>query len=119
MNITNKLLAVLYHKPYSLPVKRTPVTLDTNVLKQYTGTYEIGEMNLTIEITIDNGLLIAQPRRDGWPGPTSVMLAMDNKRFYDQREEEVEVTFDVDDAGKVNGMKILQMGITKYAKKIR
>jgi hypothetical protein len=44
---------------------------------------------------------------------------MDNKRFYDQREEEVEATFDADDTGKVNGVKILQMGITKYAKKIR
>lgn len=119
MNITNKLLALLYHKPYSLPVERTPVTLDTNVLKQYIGAYEIEGMNLMIEITIQNGSLIAQPSRDGRPGPTSVLLAMNSKQFYDQREAEIEVTFDVDDAGKVNGVKILQMGTTKYAKKIR
>lgn len=119
MNITNKLLALLYHKPYSLPVKRTPVSLDTNVLKQYIGAYKIEDMNLLIDITIANGLLTAYPSRDGRPGPTSVMLAMDDKRFYDQREEEVELTFDVDSTGKVNGLKLQQMGTTKYAKKIR
>ena len=88
-------------------------------MKQYTGTYEIADMHLIIDITINNGLLTAQPYRDAHPGPTSVMLAMDDKRFYDQYDEELEITFDIDSRGKVNGVKILQMGITRYAKKIK
>lgn len=119
MNITNKLLALLYHQPYHLPVKRVPVALSDTVLKQYAGTYGIDDMHLVIEITAGNGSLIAQPKRDGNPGPTSILLAMDSKHFYDQREEELEVSFDTDNTGKVNGITILQNGITKYAKKIK
>lgn len=119
INITNKLLAVLYHKPYSIPVKRTRVTLSEKILKQYVGTYEIADMHLTINVTVGDGVLIAQPYRDENPGPTSVMLAIDKTHFYDQRDEELEVTFDIDTAGKVNGISILQMGIRKYAKKIK
>jgi CubicO group peptidase (beta-lactamase class C family) len=119
MHITDKLLAALYHAPYSLPVKRTPVTLSEDVLKKYIGTYEIADMHLSIDITINDAVLIAQPSRDGHPGPTSVMLPMDETHFYDQRDEEVEITFDVDTTRAVTGVTILQMGITHYAKKIR
>jgi len=119
MHITDKLLAVLYHQPYSVPVKRTSVALSEEILKPYVGTYQIAEMHLVIDVSINNGLLIAQPRRDGHPGPTSVLLAMDNKRFYDRRDEELEVTFDTDSTGKVRGISILQMGIKKYATKIK
>jgi hypothetical protein len=119
MHITDKLLAVLHHQPYSIPVKRTPVTLSEEVLKPYVGIYEIADMHLIVDISINNGLLIAKPQRDAHPEPTSVLLAIDNKRFYDQRDEELEVTFDIDAAGKVNGISILQMGIRKYAKKIK
>ncbi|MEP6845179.1 MAG: serine hydrolase, partial [Panacibacter sp.] len=118
MHITDKLLAVLYHQPYSVPVKRTAVTLREDVLKKYTGTYEIADMHLTIEVSINDGVLIAQPHRDGQPGPTSVMLAMDETHFYDQRDEELKITFDAD-AAKVKGITILQNGIKKYAIKIK
>lgn len=119
MHITDKLLAVLYHKPYSIPVKRTPVAISQNVLKKYIGTYKIDEMNLTIDVTAGNGILIAQPFRDGHPGPTSFLHPLSDIHFYDEHDEEVEVTFDVDATGKVSGLKILQMGITKYANKIK
>lgn len=63
--------------------------------------------------------MIAQPARDGHPGPTSIMLPMDNTHFYDERDEELEVTYDIDATGKITGMKILQMGVSRYAKKIK
>jgi CubicO group peptidase (beta-lactamase class C family) len=119
MHITDKLLAVLYHQPYSIPVKRTPVAISDDVLKKYTGTYEIAEMNLTVEVTPGDHVLIAQPYRDGHPGPTSVLLPLSDTHFYDQHDEELEVTFDIDTTGKVNGLKILQVGITKYANKTK
>ena len=101
------------------PQSRIQGKYNEDVLKKYTGTYEIADMHLTIDVTINDGVLIAQPARDGHPGPTSVMLPMNETHFYDQRDEEVEITFDIDVAKKVNGMKILQMGVTRYAKKIK
>ena len=119
MHITDKLLAVLYNKPYTIPVKRKPVNISAAILKKYIGTYSIAEMNLTIDVTTGDGMLIAQPSRDGHAGPTSLLHPLNDIQFYDEHDEELEVTFDVDTTGKVNDMKILQNGIIKYAKKIK
>jgi len=119
MQITNKLLAVLYNQPYSIPVKRIPVAVSEDTLKQYLGTYEIADMHLIIEMTIDKGILTAFPYRDGRRGPTSILHGLDNKHFYDQFDEELEITFTTDANGKVNGFNLLQMGIKKYAAKIK
>lgn len=119
MGITNKLLAILYNQPYSTPVKRIPVVVSDSVLKRYTGKYEIAEMNLTIDVFMYNGAFIAQPYRDGHPGMTATLLALDNHRFYIKNDEETETTFDVDNNGVVHGLEILQMGTKRYAKKIQ
>ena len=119
MQITNKLLAVLYGQPYSIPVKRAPLAISEDILKQYTGTYEIAAMHLTIEMTIDKGVLTAFPYRDGNRGPTSILLGLGNNHFYDKFDEELEISFTTDDGGKVNGFNLLQMGIKKYAAKIK
>jgi CubicO group peptidase (beta-lactamase class C family) len=119
MHITDQLLAISYHKPYTVPVKRTKIALSKDVLKRYTGSYEIADMHLTVDVTVGDGILIAQPYRDGHPGPTSLLIPMGETHFYDQHDEDLEVTFDIDNSGKVNGMKILQAGITKYATKIK
>jgi len=47
------------------------------------------------------------------------LLPIDNTHFYDAHDDELEVTLDIDNNGKINGMRILQMGTTKYAKKIK
>lgn len=119
MSITNKLLAVLYDQPYSIPVKRTPVALDTEILNRYVGTYEITDPHLTIDIFIKDGVLTAQPYHESMPGPTSVMLAIDRTRFYGRGDEETEIAFDTDSEGKTTGVTIIQQGITRYAKKIK
>jgi len=119
MHITDKLLAVLYHQPYSIPFKRKPVEISIDILKKYIGTYKIDEMNLTIDITAGDDKLIAQPYRDGHPGPTSFLHPLSQTLFYDEHDEEIEVTFDKDANGKLKGVRILQMGITKYANKIK
>lgn len=118
MHITNKLLAVLYNQPYTIPKKRTAVTLSTEVINQYVGTYEIADMHLTIEVSINDNTLIAQPQRDGHPGPTSVMLAADEMHFFDSRDDELEITFNKDDAGNIKGMTILQADKIRFAQKI-
>jgi len=119
MYITDKLLAVLYQQPYTIPVKLVPIAIAQGVLKKYIGTYTIDEINLTVDVTAGEGILIAQPNRDGHPGPTSLLHALSNIYFYDEHDEDVKVTIDVDATGKVMGMKIFQKGIIKYANKIR
>jgi CubicO group peptidase (beta-lactamase class C family) len=118
MHITDKVLAVLYHQPYAIPVKRTRTTVSNDVLKRYTGSYEIADMHLTIDITVGDSILIAQPYRDGHPGPTSLLLPMNETHFFDLHDEELEVSFEKDAAGNLT-MKILQAGITRYATKTK
>lgn len=119
MNITGKLLAILYNEPYSIPIKRTVVKLSEDQLKKYTGTYELKEFNLTIEISVYNGGLVAHPSRDGQPGNTSILLAQDEKRFYDERDNETEADFITDEAGKVTGFNLIQRGTPRFCKKIK
>ncbi|HVX52288.1 MAG TPA: serine hydrolase [Chitinophagaceae bacterium] len=119
MHITDKLLAVLYNQPYTVPVKRKPVPVSEEILKRYTGTYEVAEMHLVVDVTINDGRLIAQPSRDGHPGPTAVLVGENNRRFYIEADEEAETEFDVDDTGKVKGLTIFQNGTTKYAVKTK
>ncbi|MDB5279139.1 MAG: serine hydrolase [Ferruginibacter sp.] len=119
MHITDKLLAVLYHQPYSIPVKLIPVAIEPAVLKKYIGTYTIEEIHLTVDVTAGDGILIAQPKRDGHPGPTSLLHPLSAIYFYDEHDEDLKVTIDIDAAGEVKGLKILQKGVTKYANKIK
>lgn len=119
INITNKIMAVLYNQPYTIPVKRTPVAVSEDVLKKYVGTYEVAELHLIIEMSLNEGRLIAQPARDGHPGPTAIMVGENNTRFYIKNDEEVEALFDVDETGKVKGVTLFQNGTTKYAVKTK
>jgi CubicO group peptidase (beta-lactamase class C family) len=119
MNITGKLLAILYSQPYSIPVKRVAVLLSEEQLKKYTGSYELKERDLKIEIFVDNGRLIAQPSRDGQPGPTSIMIPQDENRFYDELDNETEANFVTDESGKVTGFNLIQRGTPRFCKKIK
>jgi len=114
-HLTDKLLAVLYDKPYQIPVKRTPVKLAESVLNRYVGTYEIDTIHVIIDMTVENGVLIARPHQ----GPTAVMVAMDERRFYIENDNEVEIAFDLDASQKVKGVEIFQNGTKRYAKKIK
>ena len=119
MNITGKLLAILYNQAYSIPVKRPVVRLNEDQLKKYVGSYELKEFNLKIEIDIYNGGLVAQPSRDGQPGPTSILIAVDEKRFYDERDNETEANFTTNESGKVTGFNLVQRGTPRFVTKIK
>ncbi|MEJ7678122.1 MAG: hypothetical protein WKG06_09710 [Segetibacter sp.] len=58
-------------------------------------------------------MLIAQPSRDKHPGPTSVLLPLSATNFYDEHDQETEVTFNIDSAGKVNWCKDYPSGYNK------
>jgi len=118
MHMSDKVFALLFHQPYSIPLKRTPVAIDEKVLQNYIGKFLIEEINVLIDVSADKGRLVAQPSRDGHPGPTAELLPLDKTNFYDTHDDELRVTMDIDETGNVKGMRILQRGIAKYAKKI-
>jgi CubicO group peptidase (beta-lactamase class C family) len=120
MGLTNKIMAILYDEPYTLPKVRTPVSISAEKMKPYVGTYFMKEMNLTIVVSIyGNKTLIAEPARDGHPGPTSVLIPFGETRFYDRKDSELELTFEKDQSGSVTGMSILQNGKTRFAVKTK
>lgn len=120
MGLTNRILAILYDEPYTLPKVRTPVSIPTEVMKRYAGTYVVAEMNLSIIVSIyGSRTLIAEPARDGHPGPTSVLIPLSETGFYDRKDNDLELTFEKDQSGKVSGMTILQNGKTRFAAKTK
>jgi CubicO group peptidase (beta-lactamase class C family) len=120
MGLTNKIMSILYDEPYTLPKVRTPVSISAEVMKRYVGTYFVAEINLTIVVSIyGNRTLIAEPARDGHPGPTSVLVPLSETGFYDRKDTELELTFEKDQSGAVRGMTILQNGKTRFAAKTK
>jgi len=112
--ITRKILAVLYHQPYTVPVKLTPVKLDTAVLQHYTGTYLLKEKGLKIIMKIEGGLLAAYPEK----GPRSELRALDEQHFYLSNEEDFRIDFVVNKTGAVQEMVIRNGDKTGRAEKL-
>ncbi len=55
--LTKKILDILYNKPYKTPFE---IKLSKEVLKKYTGTYQVATPPLVMYITVEDGRLVAQ-----------------------------------------------------------
>jgi CubicO group peptidase (beta-lactamase class C family) len=86
--IARKILDILYHVPYTVPVRKIPVTLPDSVLARYVGTYEISDIALMAEITLENHGLVVHVRN----GPVLPLTAEGTDRFY-INEGQAEVQF--------------------------
>lgn len=111
--ITQNILAILYNKPYTIPVKKQAVLLSEDVLKQYTGTYEISELHLVIEVKLEKGALVAYP----FKGPKSELAPSDESHFFDKEQEGIEIYFEKTRTGEVDKMVINMNGNVKIARK--
>jgi CubicO group peptidase (beta-lactamase class C family) len=115
INITERIVALLYGQPYQVPVKKKPVAVSEEILKTYEGTYEIQEPPLVVEIKLENGRLNAYPHR----GPYSPLLALDKNRFYSETDEELEIIFQTNEAGRVYQLTVNMRDRTRIARKIK
>lgn len=113
--IASKILAILYHQPYQLPAKRTPIQLSPDVLNRYTGSYKLVGKELIVHVTLEDGALIARPEN----GPVSVMVPEDETHFFLREDEDFEVTFLIDGNGRVTGQRIRNGDRTGVSEKIR
>ncbi|KAA2240576.1 serine hydrolase [Chitinophaga agrisoli] len=101
-NMTRRILAVLYHQPYTIPQLRVPVQVSAAVLAKYAGFYEIKEIPLRIEMKLENGTLVAYPNN----GPRSELMAADATHFFLKDDQDYEIGFDLDESGVPKSMQL-------------
>lgn len=75
--MTMILMSILYEKPYQLPVVRKFIKLNTEILKQYTGTYQFSPQ-LTMIVSLENDKLFVQPSNQ----PKFEILAENETSFF-------------------------------------
>lgn len=108
IHLTKRLTAALYHQPYHLPVKRTPVQLPDSILQRYTGTFILEHPHVVVEISVEQGQLVVRPKN----GPVSKMEAVNEKQFYIR---DLDMTFLIDGQGNVTGFTLQQDENTRTA----
>jgi len=114
-NITRRMLAALYGKPYAIPVQLKAVAVGEEVLKRYTGTYKIEANGVLIDMVVESGRLMARPHN----GPPSELLALDDSHFFLSNEHEFRIYFEMDEKGQVLRMMINPNGTPKPANKVK
>jgi CubicO group peptidase (beta-lactamase class C family) len=113
--ITRNLLAIVYNKPYTLPVRLQAVPLPDSIRKRYTGTYKIEANGVLVEVALEGARLMARPHN----GPPSELLALDETHFFLANEHEFRIYFELDEMGKVLRMMVNPNGTAKPAPKIK
>jgi hypothetical protein len=112
-NIASGLAAIMFEKPYDVPVIKTPVEIDPKIFADYEGAYEISEDDYRF-VDVDDTALYSQ--RGG-----SVRFRLypeaENK-FYFEHDHTVTLTFLRDQNGEVIKHIIHQMGEDKPAQKL-
>ncbi|AXY72505.1 DUF3471 domain-containing protein [Paraflavitalea soli] len=114
-NITRRVLAALYGKPYAIPVQLKAVAIREEVLKRYTGTYKIEANGVLVDVVLESGRLMARPHN----GPPSELLALDDSHFFLSNEHEFKIYFEMDEKGQVLRMMINPNGDPRPANKIK
>jgi CubicO group peptidase (beta-lactamase class C family) len=102
--LTNDLLAVLYHQPYTLPVYRQEISLSEDILKKYVGTYELSPQ-FSIDILLEDGALWIQPQ-----GQPKSRIYPQKENFFFSKVVDGQVEFVPDASGKIVSLLLYQGG---------
>jgi CubicO group peptidase (beta-lactamase class C family) len=114
LDVINKnILAILYKQPYEVPKERVAITVDTTILGQYVGEYELSP-DFKIAVRLVNGQLKGQPTGQ----PEVEMFAESATKFF-LKVVDAQVEFIKDTTGKVEKMILFQNGREMPGKKIR
>jgi hypothetical protein len=109
--ITNSIYAILYDKPYELPRERTAIVLSEDILKQYTGVYEISP-EFIIHVKLENGKLMGEREGQG-----SIQLHPEKMDFFFLKEIDAQIKFTRNKKNEVVSMTFYQRGEEKPGKK--
>ncbi len=111
--INQNILALLYDKPYKVPVIKTEIKVSEEILQKYVGTYELMPQ-FQIVVTLENGKLFGAATGQG---KFELFAQKENYFFLKAIEAEVEFIFNV--KGDVENLILYQGGKKTPAKKIK
>ncbi|MEP6748090.1 MAG: serine hydrolase [Bacteroidota bacterium] len=110
--ITGNLDAILHNKPYELPAERTVITLDSSILKQYVGVYQLAP-NFILTIALEGAKLTVQATGQG---KAEMFAEKDN--FFFLKVADIQIAFTKGADGKTDKLILHQNGQSTPAKKI-
>ena len=111
--INQKILAILYNKPYELPKSKPEVVLPVDSMRQFIGSYKLGS-NFDIVVTLDGDLLYGQATGQ----PKFQLFPINNTRFY-LKAVEAEVEFFRDGNGTIDHLVLYQGGTEVKGQKVK
>ena len=111
--ITEKMNAILHNKPYDIPKEKTVITVDSSIIKQYVGEYELAP-NFIITISLEEGKPMVQATGQG----KAAMFA-EKENFFFLKVADVQFEFTKDADGKTDKLILHQNGRDMPAKKIK
>ena len=112
-DVRGDVFAILFDKPYKLPEKNAAVTLDSTLLKQYVGEYELTPV-FKITITLKEGKLFGQAT-----GQLPFEMFAKNESQFFLKVVDAQVDFFKNDKGEVEKMVFHQNGRDLPGKKIK
>jgi CubicO group peptidase (beta-lactamase class C family) len=107
------ILAILYGRPYKLPEETKEIKIDSAILKQYVGEYELAP-GFTITVKLANGVLTGQ----GTGQPAFELFAKTEKTFF-IKVVNADIDFVKNSKGEVESMVLHQGGRDTRGKKIK
>jgi CubicO group peptidase (beta-lactamase class C family) len=111
--IATQINAILHNKPFELPIARIEIAVDSSILKQYAGDYELSP-NFVLAVTLEEGKLMLQATGQG-----KAALLAEKENFFFLKIADVQVEFIRDEAGKTDKLILHQNGNDMPAKRIR
>lgn len=110
--ISKNVAAILFNQPYKVPTERKEIQVDTAILKQYVGEYELAP-GFTVTISFEDNGLKAQPTGQG-----IFDLYAEKENFFFLKVVDAQVEFVKDASGVVTKMILYQNG-EHHGKKIK
>ncbi|WP_162799953.1 serine hydrolase domain-containing protein [Pedobacter jeongneungensis] len=93
--IAAKLIAILYEKPYTLPVPKQSVELSPEMLKRYAGRYDVSSAYQTVILLLNNQLYLQTAGQK----PFRIYAENENKFFVE--DSNMSIAISADKAGKL------------------
>ncbi|SRR5579871_2181126 len=100
--IAENINSILNQQPYDFPKPRTEISVDTAILKQYTGQYQVSS-KFILMISLENGQLILQAT-----GQQKNELFAERENFFFMKLADTQVEFVKDIYGKIESLILYQ-----------
>jgi CubicO group peptidase (beta-lactamase class C family) len=111
--IAENINSILNQQPYDFPRTRNEIEVDTSILKEYTGQYQLAP-NFILTVTIEDGQLMAQAS-----GQNKNELFAEKENLFFLRFEDVKIEFVKAPDGKVDRLILYQYSQKINALKIK